>query len=143
VPIEPMVLVETRVLRCDDSVLKIDRDLVERNEFVALAVRSLVNPCLQAALDMHRSRRWIDPPGGYEGQRGKRPKKHHADGKPSNRSSEEASRKGGLGVCIRHCRHIFRSKTALYNACRCSSLGNRFSPSGFLAKLSDQPIDRH
>jgi hypothetical protein len=37
VPIEPMVLVEMRVLFSDYSVLEIDRELAERNEFVTLA----------------------------------------------------------------------------------------------------------
>ncbi len=54
VPIEPMVLVEARVLRGDDSVLEIRRDLAERNEFVAFVIRSVVNPGLQVALDVHR-----------------------------------------------------------------------------------------
>jgi hypothetical protein len=54
VPIEPMVLVEARVLRGDYSVLKIGRDLAERNESVAFVIRRVVNPCLQAALDVHR-----------------------------------------------------------------------------------------
>ncbi|MFZ0861000.1 MAG: hypothetical protein WCA27_14575 [Candidatus Sulfotelmatobacter sp.] len=52
-PIEPMVLVEVRVLRGDNSVLKIGRDLAERNEFVAFMIRSVVNPGLQPALDVH------------------------------------------------------------------------------------------
>jgi len=49
-----MVLVEARVLRRDYSVLEIGRDLAERNEFVAFVIRSMVNPGLQAALDVHR-----------------------------------------------------------------------------------------
>ena len=39
VPIEAMVLVETRVLSGDDSVLEIRRNLAERNEFVAFLIR--------------------------------------------------------------------------------------------------------
>ena len=44
VPIESMVLVEVRVLCGDDSVLKIGRDLAERNELVPLLIRRAVNP---------------------------------------------------------------------------------------------------
>src|ERR1700734_1349055 len=69
VPIEAMVLVEAPVFRGDDSVLKIGRDLTERNEFVAFTVRCLVNPSLHAALDVHCSGRWIDPPGSQKEQR--------------------------------------------------------------------------
>ena len=84
-PIESVVPVEARVLRCDHSVLEIGRDLAERNEFVSLVIRSVVNPGLQAALHVHRGCRWIDPPGGHKDQRGKRPSKHYADDKPSNK----------------------------------------------------------
>jgi hypothetical protein len=106
VPIESMVLVEARVLCGDYSVLEIGRNLFERNEFVAFAIRRVVNPGLQTALDVHRGRRWVDPPGGHKDKRGKRPKEHHADDKPSNKGSEEASPKRGLGVYVRHCSHI-------------------------------------
>jgi hypothetical protein len=106
VPIESMVLVEVRVLCGDYSVLEIGRDLAERNEFVAFAIRRVVNPGLQAALDVHRGCRWVDPPGGHKDQRGKRPKKHHADDKPSNKGSDETCPKRGLGVCVRQCSHI-------------------------------------
>jgi hypothetical protein len=101
-----MVLVEVRVLCGDYSVLEIGRDFPQRNEFVAFAIRRVVNPGLQAALDVHRGCRWVDPPGGHKDQRGKRPKKHHSDDKPSNKGPEEARPKRGLGVCVRHCRHI-------------------------------------
>ena len=36
-------------------VLEIGRDLAERNEFVAFAIRRVVNPGLQAALDRNSS----------------------------------------------------------------------------------------
>jgi hypothetical protein len=101
-----MVLVEVSVLGGDYSVLEIGRDLAERNEFVAFAIRHVVNPGLQAALDVHRGCRWVDPPRGHKDQHGKRPKKHHADEKPSNKGSEEARPMRGLGECIRHCSHI-------------------------------------
>jgi hypothetical protein len=101
VPIESIVLVEVRVLRGDYSVLEIGRDLAERDEFVAFAIRLMVNPGLQAALEVHHGCRWVDPPGGQKDQRGKRPEKDHADDKPSNKGSEEALPKRGLGVCVR------------------------------------------
>src|SRR5271169_809927 len=97
-----MVLVEVRVLCGDYSVLEIGRDLAERNEIVAFAIRRVVNPGLQAALDVYRGCRWVDPPGGHKDQRGKRPKKHHADEKPSNEVSEEAPPKRGFGLRVRH-----------------------------------------
>jgi hypothetical protein len=71
VPIESMVLVEVRVLRGDYSVLEIGRNLAERNEFVVLVIRRVVNPGLQSALDVHRGRRWVNPPRGYKEQRGR------------------------------------------------------------------------
>ena len=85
VPIEAMVLVEARVFRGDDSVLKIRRDLTERNEFVAFAIWRVVNPGLQAALDVHGSGRWIDPPGSHKEQRDEQPEKRHTDDKPGNK----------------------------------------------------------
>jgi len=56
-----MVLVEARVFRGDDSMLEIGRDLAQRNEFV----RRVVNPSLQAALQVHRGGWWVDPPGSH------------------------------------------------------------------------------
>src|SRR6516164_8666652 len=61
VPIESMVLVEARVFRGDDSMLEIGRDLAQRNEFV----RRVVNPSLQAALQVHRGGWWVDPPSSH------------------------------------------------------------------------------
>jgi hypothetical protein len=78
-PIEAMVLIETRVLSGDDSVLEIGRDLAERNEFVAFLIRRAMYPGLQAALDVHGGGRWVDPPGGHKKQHGKRPEKQRAD----------------------------------------------------------------
>jgi hypothetical protein len=66
VPIEAVVLVEARIFRGDDSVLKIGRDLIERNKFVVFAIRRVVNPGLQATLDVHGRGRWIDPPGSQK-----------------------------------------------------------------------------
>jgi hypothetical protein len=44
-----------------------------------------VNPGLQATLDMHRSGRWIDPPGGQKEEHGEQPERRHTDDKPSNK----------------------------------------------------------
>jgi len=66
VPIEAMVLVEARIFRGDDSVLKIGRDLTEWNEFIAFTIRRVVNPGLQATLDVHCRGRWIDPSGSQK-----------------------------------------------------------------------------
>ena len=97
-PIESMVLVEASVFRGDHCMLEVGRDLVQRNEFVALAIRRLVNPRLQAALHVHRSCRWVDPPCRHQGQRRQRPKRHQADKQPSNKDSKEACLKWRLGV---------------------------------------------
>jgi hypothetical protein len=93
VPIEPMVLVEARVLRGDYRVLEIGRDLSEWNEFVARVIRSVVNPGLHTALDVHRGGRWVNPTGRHEGQRGKRPNEYHTDEKPSSKRSEKTCAK--------------------------------------------------
>jgi hypothetical protein len=85
VPIEAMVLVEARIFRGDDSVLKIGRDLSERNKIVAFAIGFVVSPGLQTTLDLHCSRWWIDPPGRQKKQRGEQPKRCHTDDKPSNK----------------------------------------------------------
>jgi hypothetical protein len=95
-----MVLVETRVLGSDYSVLEIGRDLAERNKFVAFVIRPVVNPRLQAALGVDCGCRWVDPPGGHKDQRGKRPNKCHADGKTPNQGPEETLSKRGLGASV-------------------------------------------
>jgi hypothetical protein len=70
--------------------LEIRRDLVQRNEFVSFLIRRVVNPCLQAALHVHRGGRWVDPAGSHKHQRSKRPKNRHSDEKPSNEGSQGA-----------------------------------------------------
>src|ERR1700740_931505 len=85
-----MVLVEAGVLCGDYCVLEIARDLAQRDELVSFMIGRAVNPCLHTPLDVHRGGRWVDPPGGHKHQRGKRPKKYHADAKPSNKESKEA-----------------------------------------------------
>ena len=74
--------------------------MAQRNEFVSLVIRRVVNPGLQAALEAHRGGRWVDPPGSHKEQRGKGPEKRHSDEKPPNEGSERAFPKRGLGVCI-------------------------------------------
>src|SRR5580693_3155820 len=96
-----MVLVEARVFRGDNSVLEIERDLAERNELVAFVIRSAVNPGLQVALDVHRGCRWVDPSSRQKDQRGKRPKKPQADGKPPKIGSQKTPAKRCLGGCFR------------------------------------------
>jgi hypothetical protein len=98
VPIKPMVLVEARVLRGNDGVLQIGRDLAERNECVAFVARRVVYPGLQAALDMYGGCRRVDPPGGHKGQRGKQPKKRPSDDQPSDRRLKKTPPRRGLGV---------------------------------------------
>ena len=66
VPIEAMVLVETRIFRGNDRVLKIGRDLTDRNKLIAFAIGRLVDPGLQATLGLHSSGRWVDPPGRHK-----------------------------------------------------------------------------
>jgi hypothetical protein len=101
-----MMLVKARILRGDYGVLEFERDLAERNEFVAFVIRSVVNPNLQVALDVHRGRRWIEPPSGKKDQGGKRPKKHHADGKPSTQGTEKTPPKRCLRLCVWLFSHI-------------------------------------
>jgi hypothetical protein len=44
----------------------------------------MLNPRLQAALDMHGCRRRVDPLGSYKNQHSKQPKKRQSDNKPAN-----------------------------------------------------------
>src|ERR1700722_20383557 len=104
-PIEAMVLVEAGVLGGDYGVLEIGRDLAERNELAAFAIRRVAKPGLQMALDVDCGRRRVDPAGGHEGQRSERPKKRYADDKPSDQGTEEAPATRVLGWGILHCSH--------------------------------------
>jgi hypothetical protein len=45
----------------------------------------VVNPGLHATLEVHRSGRWIDPPGSQKEQRDEQPEKRHTDDKPWNK----------------------------------------------------------
>jgi len=68
----------------------------------ALPIRLVVNPGLQAALDVHCSCRWVDPPRSHEDQRGNRPQKPQADDNPSKKRSKGDFFKSALRVCVRH-----------------------------------------
>ena len=109
VPVEAMMLVEARIFRGDDSVLKIGRDLIKRNKFVAFAIRRRVNPGLQATLDVHCSGRWIDPAGSQKEQRGERPEKRDTDDEPSNKRSEDILLNQGPEVCLGPFNHLSES----------------------------------
>src|SRR5450631_3738794 len=100
-----MVLVEARVLRGDYSVLEIGRDLAERNEFVTFAIRRVMYPGLQAAFDVHRGRRWVDPPGGHKDHRGNHPKKRQAHDKPLKKGSKKTLSRRGIALGVRRCSH--------------------------------------
>jgi hypothetical protein len=95
-----MVLVEARVLRRHYSVLKVGRDLAEGNKLVAFVIRSVANPGLQAALDVHCGCWWVDPPGGHKDKSGNQPNKYCSSKKPSNEGSEKPLAEQGLGVGV-------------------------------------------
>ena len=84
------MLVEARVLRGNHSVLKIGRNLFQRNEFVVFVIRSAVNPCLQVALDVYGGGGRVNPAGGEKDQRGNRPKEREADDDPFENGSKRA-----------------------------------------------------
>jgi hypothetical protein len=63
--------------------LKIGRDLTEGNECGPFAIRRVVYPGLHAALDVQSGGWRVDPPRGHKHERGKRPKKHDGEAKPS------------------------------------------------------------
>ena len=100
VPIESMVLVEAHIFRGDDRMLEITRNLAERNEFVSFVIRLVLNPCLQAALHVHRGGRRVDPPGRHKDKDSNGPKKRHSDEKPLEEGSERAFPMRSLGGCI-------------------------------------------
>jgi len=100
VPIESMMLVEAGIFRGDDGVLQIARNLVERNEFVALAIGSAVHPGLHAALQVHGGGGRVDPAKSHQSERGKGPKKGEGEEQPAKEGAKKASlgrRRGGRG----------------------------------------------
>jgi hypothetical protein len=73
VPVEAVVLVETRVFSGDDGVLELGRYLGEGNEAVALMVGSAVDDGLQMALHVDCGGGRIDPAEAEECECGERP----------------------------------------------------------------------
>jgi len=104
-PIESVVLVKARVFSCDHSMLELGRDLAEGNESVTFMIRRVVNPRLQAALDVHRGCRRVNPTGSDKSQSSERPNKHHANGKPPNKYSEKVFTKRGLVAGVKFFSH--------------------------------------
>src|SRR5689334_6224498 len=102
-----MVLIEAPVLRDNDGMLQIGRDLAERNKLVAFPILRVVKPGLETALDVHCGCRWVDPPRGEKDHRGKRPRKHHTDDKPAYKGSKKPLPKRRLGVSIWPFSHPF------------------------------------
>lgn len=66
VPVEAVVLVEAGVFSGDDGVLEVGRDLAERDEAVAGVVGTMVDPGLEAALNVDGGGGRIDEAGGEE-----------------------------------------------------------------------------
>src|SRR5262249_50128910 len=85
---EAMVLIESRVFGGNDSVLEINRDLLQRHEFIPFVIGGAVNPRLKAALHMHGSGGWLDPSGCYQQQDGERPERRHSDEERSQKESQ-------------------------------------------------------
>jgi len=101
-----MVLVEARVLRGDDRVLQMGRDLAERKEGITFLIRFVMHPGLYAALYMHRGGRRVNPARCYQRQRGQQPKKRRIEDEPSKTRSENMLPKRRLGGDGWRCGHI-------------------------------------
>src|SRR6185312_16959599 len=97
-PIESVVLVEARVLRGNDSMLKVGRNLIKRNKFVAIAIRRTVSPGLQVSLNVYRGRRRVNPPGSHKDQRSKRPNQQQSNDDPSNNPPQQPRATSGPAV---------------------------------------------
>jgi hypothetical protein len=91
VPVEPMVLVEARILGGDDSVLEIRRDLADRNKRVAFVIWRVVNPSLHVALDVHGGCRWVDPSCDDKHEHRERPKQSETESKQQNKGAKETA----------------------------------------------------
>jgi hypothetical protein len=109
VPIEAMMLVEARVFRGDDGVLKIGRDLTQRNKFVAFAIGRAVDPGLQVTLGLHCCGRRVDPRGGQKKEHGEQPERRQTDEKPPNKRSKNVLPKQGPGVRVGPSGHLSES----------------------------------
>jgi len=98
VPIEPVVLVEARVLRGDDSMLEMGEIWLSGMNVVAFANRACGCIRLEAALGCATA-----VVGGSihsaatRSQRGKRPRSTHGDDKPLKKRSEKLFPSGDLG----------------------------------------------
>jgi hypothetical protein len=77
-----MVHVKARVFRGDDSVLQLGRNLAEGNELIVRLIRLVVNPGLEAALEVDGGGWRIDPAEGHEGERGEGPEQANGDERP-------------------------------------------------------------
>jgi hypothetical protein len=104
------VLIKARVLGSDHSMLKIWRDLAERNEFVAFAIRSVANPGLKAALHVYSGCRWVDPPANQKDQHAVKPEKNektqYADAEPQKKKSKETRSGRRLRGCGGYLGHV-------------------------------------
>ena len=109
VPIEAVVVVETRILRGDDSVLEIWRDSIQRYELVAVVIGLAVNRGLQAAFDVDCRGGRIDPAGEDQCERGQRPQQRQREAKPAQDrwKRDLPVRRPGLRfwLCVWRCRH--------------------------------------
>lgn len=94
VPVEAVVVVEAGVLGGNDGVLEVGRDLAEGNEVVALIVRGLAKPGLDAALDVHGGGGRVDPACGDQQERGRQPKQRQSQKRPAEESAQAAAKRG-------------------------------------------------
>ena len=97
VPVEAVVLVEARVLGGDNGVLEAGRDLGEREVGFARVVGLVLEPGLEAALDVDGGGGRVDPAEGDEEERGQQPERDEAEDEPEKcgADGELAARGGG------------------------------------------------
>lgn len=95
-PVEAVVLVETAVFRGDDGVLEIGRDLAEGNEGGVLTIRLVVNPGLEAALDLNGGGGRVDKARGDEQEGGEKPESDESGGEREGDQAERGTAGGAL-----------------------------------------------
>jgi len=95
-----MMLVEAGVFRGDNRMLEIARDLLKPDELVSFVIGLALDPGLEAALHVHGGCRRVDPSRGHQDHRSSRPKRQCGEQKPSNKPSDEAFRRRGLGARV-------------------------------------------
>ena len=96
VPVEAVVLVEAPVFSGDDGVLEAGRDLAEREVGFARVIGLVLEPGLEAALDVDGGGGRVDPTEGDEEQRGQQPERSQNDGEPEKRDADgELAERGG------------------------------------------------